>query len=155
MLYSSYSPINTSKTKNLYSFAKSSRFLKMKPCSTGDYYQKPPLMGQKKNVGAGFGFGPKGTDLMVVKGSRDSVTPQRYNLPTTKSNVRKSFGESRDRCTSIKAFLNLPDNSYPGPGAYQVSNPNLDMKSKRTNFIRAPMEYSTKSTDLFSDIHKN
>ena len=111
-------------------------------------------MGQNKKAGPGFGYGTKGTDLMVVKSLRDSVTPLRYNLPSTNTKISTTFGQSREKCKSIKAHLNMPDHAVPGPGTYKSNNPNLDMNFKRTNVALGPMEFSTKSTDLFSEVQR-
>ena len=45
------------------------------------FYNLPVKLGKDKSRGAGVGFGPKGSKIMVVRGLDKSPSPLKYSLP--------------------------------------------------------------------------
>lgn len=45
------------------------------------FYNLPNKFGKDKSRGAGVGFGPKGSKIMVVRGLDKSPSPLKYALP--------------------------------------------------------------------------
>lgn len=45
------------------------------------FYNLPEKFGKDKSKGSGFGFGPKGSKIMVVRGLDKSPSPLKYAIP--------------------------------------------------------------------------
>ncbi|CDW75502.1 UNKNOWN [Stylonychia lemnae] len=117
LLFAAYCPVNTSKSKQLYSFPKQRRF-------------KPP----KKLLSTSFGVGDR-FKMIELKSKRKNtpmspnsmLTTEDINLPSEFSQSPKkgfSFGASREVYkrvyTKTQPFIQDPE--MPGPGSYDVKS---------------------------------
>jgi len=82
------------------------------------------MLDSRKGTALGYGARPE----VVSRDKLSSPGPMRYNIPSTRTNIAKSFGESRDKFN--KVFIpgvDTPDRDVPGPGTYLP----LDFDKKR------------------------
>jgi hypothetical protein len=124
------SPLNTSPSKNTYTFAKSKRFPDIKlPAVSPKLYPPKDVWNYRS---AGIGYGKK----YAIEGSSNPLTKETpHRLPTMKSKehsiLRKKLKESRlgyqgvtPKTYSINQFLHeiVPDpyTKIPGPDSYTV-----------------------------------
>ncbi|CDW71854.1 UNKNOWN [Stylonychia lemnae] len=127
MQHSSVSPLNTSKSKTLYSFTKQSRFPKASgpqqnikfliSISCDSVYNIPTSFSKRSTS---IGYGKRFGDLI-----RTTVapSPQLYNIPSTKDTKQYTFGVSRDKFDNVYIRENPPrDKSVPGPAMYQIKS---------------------------------
>ena len=94
----SKSPLNTSTSKQMYSFPKTKRFMNFKSSSCDHFYNLPDIRSKRE---AGIGIGPK-SDFTKTKNS----VPY-YNLPTdfdqkNPHSPRFTFGISRKFYEKVK-----------------------------------------------------
>ena len=88
-------PLNMSKTKSLYSFPKSERFIKDKPLYVYKFYNLPPTINKRTT---NLGYSEK---YDFTKGVTKTPAPNKYELKTDiEKNINKkvgiSFGNSRE-----------------------------------------------------------
>ena len=124
--------MNTSPTKQEYSFPKSKRFT-YKIASNDFFYTLPSTLTRR---GAGLGYG-KRTDL--AHNRKESPAPTAYCLPSAFESRRGfTFGRSREDCKGLSLKeLFVSDPKVPGPGAYDVTSkepagPKWSLKARRT-----------------------
>lgn len=110
-------PLNNSKSKNLYSFAKADRFRKSRKanCNVAFYSLNPKIIRDNR----AFSMGARRRHEFAVK--NDIPGPSAY-FPKNKSiNFEKSgfsFGKPKQRLSNKRALSQK--NVTPGPGAYQI-----------------------------------
>ena len=64
-----------------------------------------------------LGLGPKSTEIMNVKGLDTSPTPLNYKMPSTLSNIGKSFGVPHAKYSkAVVPKDKTADRANPGPG---------------------------------------
>eukprot|EP00347_Sterkiella_histriomuscorum_P008017 403346688 len=141
MQHSSQSPINTSASKSLYSFPKSSRFPKPHSPYCDSTYNVPDSFSRRATS---IGYGKRFGDLLLKS---VAPSPQTYQLPNTRDNKMYSFGVSRDKFDRVYLKENPPrDKSVPGPAAYHA----------KTNYVETQaaaysMRPSTTYASMFND----
>ena len=113
--------INSSTSKQMYSFPKKPRFKELKKTSETLFYDLPS---QKSHRFAAFGYGGRSDFTSVHLKGKTSVY---YDIPSDfATNVRTShspqysFGRGREEC---KRPINNYDKNDPGPGHYNVRKP--------------------------------
>ena len=111
--------INTSSSKQMYSFPKAERFGQRKQGYDCFYYNLPSMMSKR---GTSIGYGTK-VDLGKKQSGRSD---QMYNIPrefdlNRSGSPKYSFGLSRDIC--YLPGQAKPNKSNPGPGNYSPNKP--------------------------------
>ena len=110
--------INSSTSKQMYTFGKNPRFRYLKP-SNWSFYNLPQL---KSTRSAAFGFGNRSD---FTKSLRKGKAQVYYNLPSDfdirlHRSPQYSMGKGREEC---KRPVNNIDKNDPGPGAYNIEKP--------------------------------
>jgi hypothetical protein len=116
------SPLNTSPSKQQWSFPRSSKFgVEPKPICSKPYYDLPPVRSSRS---PGFGYGQK---YDFTKASTRSPAPNNYKIPDMFSEKKKktgySFGLGRE-AMAVTGSQFVGEKKSPGPGAYDVRETN-------------------------------
>ena len=111
--------INSSTSKQMYSFGRNRRFRELKPSSETFFYNLPTF---KSTRYASFGYGTRSD---FTRSLRNGKTQVYYNIPSdfnfrVRHSPQYSMGKGREDC---KRPINNVDKNDPGPGAYNVSRP--------------------------------
>ena len=111
--------INSSTSKQMYSFGKNRRFRDLKPSSETFFYNLPHL---KSTRSAAFGYGNRSDFTSILRKGKAQVY---YNLPSDfdirlRRSPQYSMGKGREEC---KRPINNVDKNDPGPGSYIVEKP--------------------------------
>jgi len=112
------SPLNTSKSKMLFSFPKTGRFgADIKPVCTQAFYDLPPVRSIRS---PGIGYGTK---FDFTKQTGSNPAPNAYNVAKGPKKYGFSFGLSRE-AMAITGGMFVGDKTSPGPGAYDTRETN-------------------------------
>ena len=140
-------PLNSSKSKQLFSFSKSKRFPAPKTQYNTPFYQKNPNL-HKNTRTCSFGIGNK---YDFTKKFINNPGPNHYKNEknTIKNNLKKkkgkTFGFSREKCLVI-GHKSLKDfKKVPGVGTYNLKN---YKKSGKSCSFRIKTQISDKSCSL-------
>ena len=117
------SPLNSSKSKMTYSFAKSERFQEGKPYYIIRYCKKVYTLHEvRSKISSGLGYGERSN--MEIKSIVPYPSPCTYNVTPDKQKKKGySFGLSRENCNKQYLYSHpLADKVTPGPGTYKLSN---------------------------------
>ncbi|CAG9328293.1 unnamed protein product [Blepharisma stoltei] len=106
--------LNSSKSKQQYSFGKSQRFAEpFKPPCKQSCYDLPLTLKTRSTM---FGFGDRSD---FTKQKAESPPPWHYEAPSSLKKVSFSFGTARELCNKqVFESHKRPDPSNPGPGSY-------------------------------------
>lgn len=143
------SPLNTSKTKMLFSFPKTKRFSSSdsRPSSSNSYflyglscdkfYELPPLIG-KNSPKAAIGYGRKVE--MTRKSTLDFPPPNKYSIKSIFDDCKKGYAFRLGRDVNPSPIQKLKKSGIfqssftPGPGAYNTcsknESPRITLKPK-------------------------
>ncbi|KAL4438449.1 hypothetical protein ABPG74_009488 [Tetrahymena malaccensis] len=128
----SNSPLNLSKSKQLYSFPKDKRFRDSSAKMCDSFYDLPST---KDHRSTSFGYGKK-SDL---SGLSASPAPNKYNIAGEFENSKEkhrgySLGLGRNNINFGSMFNPKSEGNKPGPGTYKVnstlSNISFSMRAK-------------------------
>ncbi|CAD8196678.1 unnamed protein product [Paramecium octaurelia] len=109
------SPLNTSKTKQMYTFSKAKRWVDPKDNVCPPIYQLPTTLSKRA---AGIGYGKK----MNITQETISPAPNSYQVQTAREHGW-TMGLGRDRANKFESiFLGLVQKT-PGPGSYNFKDP--------------------------------
>ncbi len=105
--------INSSTSKQMYSFGKNRRFRHLKPSSETFFYNLPTF---KSTRYASFGYGTRSD---FTRSLRNGKTQVYYDIPSdfnfrVRHSPQYSMGKGREDC---KRPINKVDKNDPGPGA--------------------------------------
>ncbi len=111
--------INSSTSKQMYTFGKNRRFRDLKPSNETFFYNLPKLQSTRS---AAFGFGNRSDFTSSLLKGKAQVY---YNLPSDFNtrlhrSPQYSMGKGREEC---KRPTNNIDKNDPGPGAYNIGKP--------------------------------
>ena len=95
MAYATFSPIVHSKSNHLYTFKKQERFAPIVSYSANKYYCNHDSYHKFDEKGTSIGYGPR-SQIVFHDGMKDSPSPQNYDVGTTMSTIKKTFGISRE-----------------------------------------------------------
>ena len=118
----SNSPINTSKSKQMYSFTKAERFPKIKPTCDGDFYNLPEVRSKRFTT---LGKGTKYDFTSLAKGRSSQIYDSKSDFDQKNPHSpRYTFGIGRDKYTKVYCEANkMLDMNVPGPGKYDYLKP--------------------------------
>ena len=89
----------------------------------------PGTFGSKKSSGAGIGYGKRFREGILVDRTHTVPSPQAYIIPSTITNVKKTFGVSREKYEkAVVRGDTQADKANPGPGSY--NRPGIDGGSR-------------------------
>ena len=124
----SHSPLNTSRSKQLFSFSKAPRFADCQKrlyflinniFSCDNFYDIPS---SRMKRATSFGYGNR----CLISRNGVSPPPNQYKLPAsfdtkTLAGLRYTFGTAREAYAKVYMKANPPkDPAVPGPGTYNV-----------------------------------
>ena len=152
--------VNTSSSKQMYSFSKAERFPKLKKCSSAGYYDIPSTITKRYTT---FGFGNKSDFTIAAKGNNAVFHDNRSDFDPKNSHGPKfSFSNGREKygkvyLDSVKMF----DKDVPGPGKYYYLKPfgsdcpKYSMKGRNENPVTRKGEFvPSPAPNLYSNVYK-
>jgi len=114
-------PMNTSKSKMLFSFSKSPKFDNSKPANNNAFYDLPSVR-MSRTTALGYG-----TKYDFTKNQLNNPAPNTYKLQDEFDTKNKkkgySFGLSRE-AMAVTGSQFIGDKASPGPGAYDTRESN-------------------------------
>jgi len=112
------SPLNTSKSKMLFSFPRTGRFgADNKPTCSQAFYDLPPVRSTRSPA---LGYGNK---YDFTKQTGTNPAPNAYNVAKGPKKTGFSFGLSRE-AMAVTGGMFVGDKTSPGPGAYDTRETN-------------------------------
>ncbi len=118
----SNSPLNHSKTKQMFSFSKAERFPKIKTNCEGAFYDLPEVRSKRFTT---FGKGTKYDFTLLSKGKSQQIYNSKSDFDQDHPHSpRYTFGVGRDKYTKVFCEANkMLDMNVPGPGKYDYLKP--------------------------------
>ena len=151
--------LNTSSSKQMYSFPKARRFPKMRKCSSTGYYDIPSSLSKRHTS---FGFGTKVDFTSAAKRNNATFHDNRSDFdPKNPHGPKYSFSNGREKygkvyLDSVKMF----DKDVPGPGKYYYLKPfgsdcpKYSMKGRNENPVTRKGEFNPgPGPNLYSNVY--
>ena len=152
--------LNTSSSKQMYSFPKAERFPKIKRCSSTGFYDIPSTLSKRFT---NFGFGNKLDFTAAAKGNNATFHDYRSDFdPKNPHGPKYSFSNGREKygkvyLDSVKMF----DKDVPGPGKYNYLKPfgsdcpKYTMKGRNENPVTRKGEFIPgPGPNLYNNVYK-